>query len=356
MARGTDTMVSTRTWRWPALAAAIGATAVLGAGSLAGYAANAPASPAPATHQLSVSAKSWTGDFDQMIERRIIRILVPRSRTLFYIAKGRERDVTAEIVREWERAINQRYAKQLGKRPVTIVMIPTTRDQLIPGVREGRGDIAAGNITVTKPRAQLVDFLAPDDLKSVNEIVVASAKAPPVKSAEDLSGKTVHVRKTTSYYESLVALNDRLKAAGKPPVTLVLLPDALEDEDTLDMVNAGLLDLVIVDDWLAQMWAHLLPNIKLVPGAAVRTGGRYGWALRKNSPKLQAALEESYAAIAKKQGLVGYLRTQQLARVKQLRDNTADADMKRFDQMLELFKKYGAQYHFDPLMLAAQGY
>jgi membrane-bound lytic murein transglycosylase MltF len=136
----------------------------------------------------------------------------------------------------------------------------------------------------------------------------------------------------------------------------VLLPDALEDEDTLDMVNAGLLDLVIVDDWLAQIWAHLLPNIKLVPEAAVRTGGRYGWAFRKNSPKLQAALEASYAEIAKKQGLVGYLRAQQLTRVKQIKNNTEDADLKRFDEMLGLFKKYGAQYNFDPLMLAAQGY
>src|SRR5215469_18895369 len=103
MAHGTDTTIRMRTRRWPALAAAIGVTAVLGAGSLAGYAANAPASPALATHQLSVSAKPWTGDFDQMIERRIIRVLVPRSRTLFYISKGRERGVTAEIVREWER-------------------------------------------------------------------------------------------------------------------------------------------------------------------------------------------------------------------------------------------------------------
>jgi membrane-bound lytic murein transglycosylase MltF len=122
------------------------------------------------------------------------------------------------------------------------------------------------------------------------------------------------------------------------------------------MANAGLLQLVIADDWLAAIWAQLLPHIKLIPQAAVRTGGRVGWAIRKDSPKLRAALEDSYATIAKKQNLVVYLRAQQGKRLKELKNNTADADLKRFHEMLALFRKYGGQYNFDPLMLAAQGY
>jgi len=319
-------------------------------------AATAPPDTSAKPRQLAISAKPWTGDFDRMLERRMIRVLVPRSRTLYYVAKGRERGVTAELVREWERAINRKYARQLGKRPVTVYMIPTTRDKLISGVAEGAGDIAAGNITVTEQRAQLVDFLVPSDLKTIDEIVVASTKAPAVSSVDDLSGKSVHVRPSTSYHESLIALNERFEAAGKPPVTLVPLPDALEDEDKLDMVNAGLLDLVIVDDWIARIWAQVLPGIKLVPAAAVRTGGRTGWAIRKDSPTLKAELSDFYETVVKKQGLVAYLQGREIQRVKQLKNSTADADIKRFDDLLALFRKYGAQYNFDPLMLAAQGY
>jgi membrane-bound lytic murein transglycosylase MltF len=173
---------------------------------------------------------------------------------------------------------------------------------------------------------------------------------------DDLSGKTVHVRKASSHYESLVALNARFAREGKPPVTVALLPDALESEDILEMANAGLLQLVIVDDWLAGIWAQLLPSLKLIPQAAVRTGGRVGWAIRKDSPRLRAVLDEASATLVKKQNLVGYLRAQQGRRLKELKNNTADADLKRFQEMLALFRKYGGQYNFDPLMLAAQGY
>ena len=98
-----------------------------------------------------------------MLERRIIRVLVPYSRTLYTVDKGHERGLTAELVREFERYVNKSYAKQLGKRPLTVVIIPTSRDQLLPGVAQGRGDIAAGNLTATEERRKLVDFVAPED-------------------------------------------------------------------------------------------------------------------------------------------------------------------------------------------------
>jgi membrane-bound lytic murein transglycosylase MltF len=314
-----------------------------------------PAHAAP-PRQLALTNKPWKGDFDQMLERRSIRVLVPHSRTLYYTDKGRERGITAELVREWERYIGKKYAKQLGKRPVTVYIIPTTRDQLIPGVVAGLGDIAAGNITVTDQRSQLVDFVAPTDLKSVNEIVVTGPKAPAIRTVDDLAGKAVHVRPATSYHESLVLLNDRFRKEGKPPVTVVPLPDALEDEDKLEMVNAGLLDVVIVDDWIAKIWSQILPNIKVVPEAAVRTGGRTGWVIRKDSPKLAAAVMDFYSSSAKKQGLISHLHAQALKRVKQIKNNTAASELKRFQDMIALFHKYGEKYNFDPLMLAAQGY
>jgi membrane-bound lytic murein transglycosylase MltF len=343
--------------RWSRVVVAIGAAVALAASPGPAHTADAAKPPAAASpRQLPVTSKPWKGDFDQMVERRIIRVLVPYSRTLYYTDKGRERGITAELVREWERYISRKYAKQLGKRPVTVYIIPTTRDKLIPGVVGGLGDIAAGNITATDQRSQFVDFVAPTDLKGVNEVVVIGPKAPAIKAVDDLAGKTVHVRQATSYHDSLVALNDRFRKEGKPPVILVPLPDALEDEDKLEMVNAGLLDVVIVDDWMAKIWLQILPNIKVVPEAAVRTGGRTGWVIRKDSPKLAAEVMDFYTNSAKKQGLISHLQAQALRRVKQIQNNTADPELKRFEEMIALFRKYGEKYDFDPLMLAAQGY
>src|SRR5262245_45264427 len=108
--------------------------------------------PAATPRQLSLENKPWQGDFDAMLEQRMIRVLIPYSRTLYFSDKGRERGLTAENVRDFERYLNTKYAKQLGKRPLTIYVIPTTRDKLIPELTAGRGDIAAGNLTVTEVR------------------------------------------------------------------------------------------------------------------------------------------------------------------------------------------------------------
>src|SRR5262245_42806078 len=132
--------------------------------------------PAGQPRQLDTSNEPWTGDFDRMLERRMIRVLVPFSRTLFFNDKGRERGTIAELVRHWEQYINKKYAAKLGKRPVTVYLIPTTRDKLIPHVAGGLGDIAAGNITVTAARLETVDFVAPEDFRAVNEIVVAGPR------------------------------------------------------------------------------------------------------------------------------------------------------------------------------------
>jgi membrane-bound lytic murein transglycosylase MltF len=310
----------------------------------------------PAARQLDISVKPWTGDFDRMLERRMIRALVPYSRSLYFNDKGRERGITADDVRDFERWINKKYAKKLGKRPLTIYIIPTTRDKLLPEVVQGMGDIAIGNLTVTEERLKTVDFASPAAQPGVKELVVTGPKSPAIASADDLAGKTVHVRKASSYYESLEALNGRFKKEGKPAAKLVLVPDALEDEDMMEMLNAGLLEIIVVDDWKAKMWAQILPGIKVNEQVAVREGGKIGWAIRKESPKLETEILDFYQSYLKKQGVAAYRLKQYMSRVKQMKNPTGTSEWKRFEQTLVLFQKYGEKYNFDPLMLAAQGY
>jgi membrane-bound lytic murein transglycosylase MltF len=306
--------------------------------------------------QLDISRKLWTGDFDKMIEHRVIRALVPYSRSLYFNDKGRERGIAVENVRDFERWINKKYAKKLGKRPLTVYIIPTTRDKLLPEVVQGMGDLAMGNLTVTEERLKTVDFASPADLPGVKELVVTGPKSQAIASTDDLAGKTVHVRKASSYYESLEALNGRFKKEGKPAAKLVLVPDALEDEDMMEMLNAGLLEIIVVDDWKAKMWAQILPKIKVNEQVALREGGKIGWAIRKGSPKLEAEVLDFYKNYLKKQGVVAYRLKQSMSRVKQIKDPTGASEWQRFEETLALFEKYGQQYNFDPLMLAAQGY
>jgi membrane-bound lytic murein transglycosylase MltF len=333
----------------PAFAQAAPAASPASAASAAKPAASAP-------RALGLSVATATGDFDKMLERRVIRFLVPYSRSLYYVDKGRERGLTAEAARDFERWVNQRYKAQLGKRPLTVYLIPTTRDKLLQAVADGRGDIAGGNLTVTAKRDQVVDFFAPSSERPIDEVVVTGPGAPALASLDDLAGQTVHVRPATSYFESLQALDKRLQAAGKARLNIVSLPDALEDEDILEMVNAGVLPLAVVDDWKALLWAQVLPKVKVREDLVLREGARTGWAFRNNSPLLAALIEEWYTKQVKPQGVINYRQAQLLKRIKQINNNAASAEQARFSSTLALFEKYGRQYGFDPVMLAAQGY
>jgi len=334
----------------------VAAACCLFAGIAGAQAAAAKKAGDDAPRQLAIANKPWTGDFDAMLKRRLIRVYVPYSRSLYFIDKGRERGIDAELVRDVERWINRKYAKELGKRPLTMYIVAATRDELIPDVRDGLADIAVGNLTVTGERQELVDFVAPDE-KLVNvEILVTGPASPPIGSLDELSGRTVHVRRASSYFESLEALNERFGKEGRAPVKLALVPDALEDEDMLEMMNAGLLQAMVVDDWKAKMWAQVWTKLAVHEDIVLREPTRKGWAIRKDSPQLAAVLEAFYKEWAKGAGVIPYRQRQYMRSVKALKDPTASADYQRFAQTIALFEKYGNQYGFDPLMLAAQGY
>jgi membrane-bound lytic murein transglycosylase MltF len=326
-------------------------------------AATAPNPPVPSSppttppRRLNIANKPWTGDFDKLLQRRMLRVFAPFSRSLYFNDQGRERGLAVELVRDWERYLNIKYAKQLGSRPLTVYIMPATRDRLLPDVSDGMADVAIGNLTVTEERLKLVDFVPGDDGRRViNEIVVTGPKSPPLKTLDDLAGKRVHVRKASSYFESLEEQNKRLEAAGKSPIQLIAVSDSLEDEDLMEMLNVGLVELLVVDDWKARMWAPVLPRVTVRSDLVLRSDAQTGWAIRKDSPQLAAEIDDFFRNWAMKQGVAAYRMNTYMKRIKELKDPTASAENKRFQATLALFEKYGTRYRFDPLMLAAQGY
>jgi len=315
-----------------------------------------PEAAGVAPRGLEIATKAFTGDFDAMLERRVIRFYVPYSRSLYFIDKGRERGISADLIREFERWVNRKYAKSLGKRPLTAYVVVVTRDKMVADLTGGHADVAVGNLKVIDELLKSVDFVAPDEKVASAELLVTGPASQAIASIDDLSGKTVHVREYSSQYLSLKALNERFRKAGKPEARLELLPNALEDEDLLEMLNAGLLQAIVVDDWKAKMWAQVLPKVKIHEEIQLRPRTRTGWATRKNSPGLAAELNEFYVYYATKQGGIPQLQRQYMGKVKALKSAASTEDYKRFKQLIDFFGKYGKQYNFEPLMLAAQGY
>ena len=108
---------------------------------------------------------------------------------------------------------------------------------------------------------------------------------------DDLAGQEVFVRKASSYDASLVGLNAQLKARGKPAVVITPAPEVFEDDDVLEMVNAGLVPITVVDDFLADFWQPGVHRASTCTTTSpLRTGGRLAVAFRKENPKLREVL------------------------------------------------------------------
>ena len=308
--------------------------------------------PTPLPVGLAPIAEPWTGDLDGMIERRIVRVLVVQSPLLYFVDRGRELGITYETLEAFERHLHDRLGKKVVG--VHVIPIPVARDELIPRLLDGRGDLAAAQLTVTPERQRQVDFSAPF-ATGITEVLVTGPTAPPVASIDELSGKEVYVRLSSSYAEHLRALNARFAASGKAPVTITPAPETLEDGDVLEMVNAGLVPATVVDSFIADLYTQVFPNLRKNSDIA-SPPGEIAWAFRKSSPRLAEAVN-AFVGTHKQGSLAGnILINKYLKTTKWVRNARADEDMQRFRSMVDLFRKYSDQYDFDFLLMAAQGY
>lgn len=297
--------------------------------------------------------EKWLGDFGEMAKRREIRVLVVYSKTFYFMDQGRQRGATYELLKQFEKFVNKKLKTKTLK--LRVLFIPVSRDQLIPWLVAGRGDIAAANLTITPQRQKQVDFSDPLAV-GVKELLVTGPVAPEVKNLDDLAGKEIHVRRSSSYYESLMQLNQSFQRAGKPKMNLVLADEIFEDEDLLEMVNAGLTPMIVMDSHKAEFWEQIFDHIKVHPNIAVRSGGEIAWAFRKDSPKLKAVVNE-FVKGHKKGTLFGNILLKRYLRDTQyIKNSIEQKELEKFEAMVTLFEKYAGQYDFDYLMISAQAY
>ena len=297
--------------------------------------------------------KTMLGDFDEMVQLLTIRALVAYSKTFYFIDRGRQYGISYEALKEFEKFVNKKLKTKTLK--IQVVFIPVSRDELIPSLLNGLGDIAAANLTITTQRQKQVDFSNPFG-SGVKELLVTGPSAPSIKSIDDLAGKEIHVRRSSSYYESLIQLNTSFKKARKSPMKLVLADETFEDEDLLEMVNAGLIPMIVMDSHKAQFWKQIFDNITVHQDIAVRTGGEIAWAFRKNSPKLKAVVNEFVKRHKEGTMLGNILLKRYFKNTKFVKNALSETELKKYNSKVQLFKKYAGEYDFNYLMIVAQAY
>jgi membrane-bound lytic murein transglycosylase MltF len=298
-------------------------------------------------------SRPWAGDLDGMVERRVVRVLTVYGLGRYYFDGAQEKGITLELFRRFEDELNKRQGRK--KLRIHVVFIPVARDELIPGLLAGRGDIVAAGVTITPERQEQVDFTNPVT-RPLSEILVTGPSADPLSGIEDLAGREVYVRPSSSYRESLEALNRRFAEQGRAPVVIQEVSPFLEDEDLLEMVHSGLLDWAVVDDYKAETWSGVFEGLVVRKDIVFREGGQIGFAIRKNSPGLMAELNQFLKS--HRQGtLHGNILINRYVRDFDWAGHALAADdFQRLTGLVDIFRKYGDEYGFDFLIVAAQGY
>ena len=130
----------------------------------------------------------------------------------------------------------------------------------------------------------------------------------------------------------------------------------LEDDDILEMVNAGLVPITVVDDYLAEFWEQVFTAAKPRKDLALRTGGEIAVAVRKDNPKLKAAGDDWIRKNGLGTAFGNVLNKRYLQSTGYAATATSEAERRKFRELVALFRKYSGQYDLDFLLMAAQGY
>lgn len=295
--------------------------------------------------------RDWT--WDDLLEWRVIRALVVPSKTLFFYDKGRQRGIAADALAELEKHLNATL--DVGRRKFQVAAIPVARADVLRYLAEGRGEIAVGNLTVTPEREEVVDFTVPTS-KPIDEVIVTGPGGPDLAGLDDLSGRRVYVRRSSSFWGSLEALSTSLAERGLAPIELQAADENLETEDILEMVNAGIVPITVADTHMAGFWDDVFPDLVVHTDLEVAEGRRTAWAVRKSATGLKEILDPWVAAHRQGTLLGNMLVKRYLQANPWVKNATAEEDRRRFLDLVAHFREYGRRYDLDPIMVAAQGY
>lgn len=293
----------------------------------------------------------WTGDLDGMVERGMVRVAIPYGFLTYFIDGAEQKGITYELVEQFGVFLKE----QRGIKGVNIVVIPARRDEVFAMLADGRADVAAGTLTITDERKAIVDFTDPMR-KDLREVIVTGPGTPAGTSLDDLAALPIHIRRSSSFYEHLVALNKEREAAGLQTFEIVEVEEYLKTEDLVEMVHAGLLPATVADEPVAEFLALFFPDIVVHSDLPLGEGYSFGWAYRKDSPQLAEALA-AFVPTATKGSMLGNMI------VKKYTNDTdwaVDAlgieNEERLGRLAAFFQQYGDEYEFDWIMMAAQGY
>ena len=298
-------------------------------------------------------SKKYTDDLRSLLERRYIRVLTTFNKTNFFLSGLQQFGFEYSLLKDYEKFLNKKFKRNDLK--VVLEFITVSRDQLIPALVNGLGDIAAAGLTITPERLKKVDFTNPY-LSGIDEIIVANKSVKGLKTLENLSGRKVFVRQSSSYYNSLVSLNKKFLQKGMQSVQIIKADENMETEDILELVNSGAIEITVSDSHIAKIWSGIFDNLKVLYHLKVQSGSKIAWMVRKNNPELKESLN-MFIKTHKKGTLLGNIYFNRYYKNNiWIKNPLASEERKKLYKYMSLFQKYGSQYGLDWMLIMALAY
>ncbi|PSV28320.1 lytic transglycosylase F [Photobacterium sp. GB-56] len=296
-----------------------------------------------------LTGPTYTGDLSVLEKKRVLRVLVSADLGFYYIEDGLPKGIIAELLHHFELDIHKTYPK------LNIQVIPVHRDQLIKFLITGYGDLAVANLTITEQRKKQAAFSEPV-LTNISEVIINNIDSPEITKIEQLSDQDIWVRKSSSYYQSLLEVNNRLLLQRLAPMKIHFLEETLQDYELLEMVNLGLMNMTVLDDHKMKIWNKILPKLRMNSAFVLRKNAEIAWAMRKDSPKLMKLVNRYIEQIKSGSLLGNVIYNKYLNNQGWITNLLNHSNMDKMEKLSDLFFKYSTEYDFDYLMMMAQGF
>jgi len=288
-----------------------------------------------------------------MVKRRNIRVLVILNPIGFFYDRGTPRGAIYEGLEEFQKFANKQ--PKMGTLDLKITYLPVAPTQVEAAITEGMGDLVANAIVITPEREQRFAFSTPIQT-DVTQIVVNGPSFGFFSSLEELGGKEIYVNPLTTSYDNLQKVNASLRKAGEPLIQVRAADKNLTEDDLVQMVNAGLIPATVTTKQRAELWSKVFANLKMHPDVVLASEGKTGWVMRKNNPQLKQLVDEFISTHGAGTSFGNTVTRRYLVNTTWVKNSTSEEEMNKFLATVKLFQKYAAEYDFDYLMLAAQGY
>jgi membrane-bound lytic murein transglycosylase MltF len=303
--------------------------------------------------QLSRIREPHVDDLPDMLRRRTIRVLTTYAPSTYFISYGQSYGFEYRLLKDYEAHLNRRPV--YGKLPTVIEFIPIPENLLISSLNAGIGDIVAAGTRITPERISEADFTIPY-LGSVSEVLVSHAKASPINRIDDLSNRRIHVQPGWESSKTLRRINARLLVRNLPPLQIIETNTILSSEDILELIDLGIIELSIAESHISHVWAETLPNITIHEFPEISQHTPIAWMVRKNNPDLKASLNRFLLNRRRGSHFGNIYYRQYFKQTKLINHPLAPTDHAKFSRYVPLFRKYGARYSFDWMLLAAVAY